>query len=37
MDAALVIEAINRALGHRRVEPETLLIHTDSGQPVLGQ
>jgi transposase InsO family protein len=31
MDAALVIEALNRALGHRRVEPETLLIHTDQG------
>ena len=29
MDAALVIEALNRALGHRRVEPEKLLIHTD--------
>ena len=31
MDAALVIEALNRALGHRQVEPETLLIHTDQG------
>ncbi len=31
MDAALVIEALNRALGHRRVEPEKLLIHTDQG------
>ena len=31
MDAALVIEALNRALGHRRVEPERLLIHTDQG------
>ena len=29
MDAALVIEALNRALGHRLVEPEMLLIHTD--------
>ena len=28
MDAALVIEALNRALGLRRVEPETLLLHT---------
>ena len=31
MDAALVIEALNRALGHRRVEPAQLLIHTDQG------
>ena len=31
MDAALVIEALNRALGHRQAEPETLLIHTDQG------
>ena len=31
MDAALVIEALHRALGHRRVEPETLLLHTDQG------
>jgi transposase InsO family protein len=31
MDAALVIEALNRALGHRLVEPELLLIHTDQG------
>ena len=31
MDAALVIEALNRALGHRHVEPEKLLIHTDQG------
>jgi transposase InsO family protein len=31
MDAALVIEALNRALGRRQVEPETLLIHTDQG------
>jgi transposase InsO family protein len=31
MDAALVIEALNRALGHRQVEPETLLIHSDQG------
>jgi len=26
-----VIEALNRALGHRQVEPEKLLIHTDQG------
>ena len=31
MDAALVIEALNRALNHRLVEPELLLIHTDQG------
>ncbi len=31
MDAAVVIEALNRALGHRQVEPERLLIHTDQG------
>lgn len=31
MDAALVIEALNRALGHRQVGPETLLLHTDQG------
>jgi len=26
-----VIEALNRALGHRLVEPDLLLIHTDQG------
>lgn len=31
MDAALVVEALNRALGHRQVEPEWLLLHTDQG------
>ena len=31
MDADLVIEALNRALGQRQVEPEQLLIHTDQG------
>jgi len=32
MGAPLVIEALNRALGHPpRVEPEQLLIHTDQG------
>jgi transposase InsO family protein len=31
MDAALVIEALNRALGHRQAEPEMLLLHTDQG------
>jgi transposase InsO family protein len=31
MDAALVVEALNRALGHRQVEPDQLLLHTDQG------
>ena len=31
MDAALVLEALNRALGQRHVKPEQLLIHTDQG------
>jgi transposase InsO family protein len=31
MEAALVLEALNRALGHRQVEPDQLLIHTDQG------
>ncbi|MCX5949957.1 MAG: IS3 family transposase [Cyanobacteria bacterium] len=31
MDTDLVMEALNRALGHRRVEPEQLIIHTDQG------
>ena len=31
MGAALVVETLQRALGHRQVEPETLLIHTDQG------
>jgi putative transposase len=31
MDAALVVEALNRALGQRHVEQEQLLIHTDQG------
>jgi len=31
MDAALVIEALNRALGQRQVKAEQLLIHTDQG------
>ncbi len=29
--ATLVNETLNQALGHRRVEPEKLLIHTDEG------
>jgi putative transposase len=31
MDAALVIGALKRALGLRRMEAETLLLHTDQG------
>lgn len=31
MDTALAIEALNRALGHRKVAPDQLLIHTDQG------
>jgi transposase InsO family protein len=31
MDTALVIEALSRALGHRQVEPDQPLIHTDQG------
>jgi putative transposase len=31
MGAALVVEALQRALGHRQMEPETLVIHTDQG------
>ncbi|WP_225875963.1 DDE-type integrase/transposase/recombinase [Cyanobium sp. NS01] len=36
MDAALVVEALNRAPDLRRVEPEALLLHTDQGSPVPG-
>jgi transposase InsO family protein len=35
MDASLVIEALHRALGHCRVDPETLLLHTDQGSQYL--
>jgi transposase InsO family protein len=35
MDTALVMEALNRALGHRQVEPEQLIIHTDQGSQYL--
>ena len=31
MEATLVLEALNRALGHRQIEPDGLLIHTDQG------
>jgi transposase InsO family protein len=29
MEATLVLEALNRALGHRQIAPDQLLIHTD--------
>jgi putative transposase len=29
MEATLVLEALNRALGHRQIEPEQLMIHSD--------
>jgi transposase InsO family protein len=31
MEATLVLEALNRALGHRQIEPDQLLIHADQG------
>jgi len=31
LEASLVLEALNRALGHRQIEPDKLLIHTDQG------
>ena len=31
LEASLVVEALNRALGHRQIEPDKLLIHTDQG------
>jgi putative transposase len=31
METTLVLEALNRALGQRQVEPDQLLIHTDQG------
>jgi transposase InsO family protein len=31
MEASLLLEAFNRALGQRHVEAEQLLIHTDQG------
>jgi putative transposase len=31
MEATLVLEALNRALGHRQITPDQLLIHTDQG------
>ncbi len=32
MDTALLIETLNRALGYRHVEQQTLLIHTYQGE-----
>ena len=31
METTLVLEALNRALGQRQIEPDQLLIHTDQG------
>jgi transposase InsO family protein len=31
MEATLVLEALNRALGQRQIEPDQLLVHTDQG------
>ena len=31
MEATLVMEALNRALGHRQIEADQLLTHTDQG------
>jgi putative transposase len=31
MESTLVLEALNRALGHRQIEPDQLLVHTDQG------
>ena len=31
MEATLVLEALNRALGHRQIESDQLLFHTDQG------
>jgi transposase InsO family protein len=31
MEATLVLEALNRALGHRQIESDHLLVHTDQG------
>lgn len=35
MEATLVLEALNRALSHRQIEPDQLLIHTDQGGQIL--
>lgn len=31
IEASLVLEALNRALGYRQIEPDQLLIHSDQG------
>ena len=31
MEATLVLEALNRAFGHRQIEPNQVLIHSDQG------
>ena len=36
MEATLVLEALNRALGHRQIGSEQLLIHTDQGSQYRG-
>jgi hypothetical protein len=36
METTLVLEALNRALGQRQIEPDQLLIHTDQGEPIPG-
>lgn len=33
MEAPVVLEALNRALGHRQLEPDQLKIHADQGSP----
>jgi hypothetical protein len=34
MEATLVLEALNRALAQRQIEPDQLLVHTDQGGAV---
>ena len=33
MKATFMLEAFNRALGHRQIEADQLLNHTDQGSP----
>jgi transposase InsO family protein len=33
IQATLVLQALNRSLGHRYIEPDPLLIHTDQENP----
>ena len=37
MVATLVLEALNRALGHRQIKPDQLLVHTDQGSQFTSQ